>query len=205
MKESMRQLLAGVLASVFFVGLYVGASLVWWAALLASVAVFAGTLLLVPKARDPNAVEVAPGVTKGELDAALRQCAEAGRELAELSKAPHLSREMASALSRLSRIVTDIGDDFAKDPEDIRHARGLTDHHLKAVIEVARAYVDLRKASLNDAGRRKLDEIRAVVTGYVDQFDAIYQACLANDFQRLEVATDALAQILKLEAPNRAG
>ena len=181
--------------------LYFGASLVWWVPLLFALGVFAGVILLIPRAKDPNEIEVAAGVTKAELDAAVRQCAQAARELEQLAGDPKLSDNMAETLSGLATTVTEIAEAFVKDPRDISYARSLTDHHLDAVLEVARTYVALRQTRLNDEGRTRLDRIGETVQGYVEHFDSIRYACLANDFQRLEVATSALDQILKLEAP----
>ena len=70
-----------------------------------------------------------------------------------------------------------------------------------AVREIARRYVRLRRARLNEDADRRLADIRARILGYEERFDAIYHACLANDFRQLEVSTAALDQILKVEVP----
>jgi len=201
MRELTRQLVAGGLASAIFLGLFFGANLVWWVPLLLSAVAFVGVLLALPKLRSADQVEVADGITQAELDQAINMCREVAAELESLSQEAKLSREIADAFQRLAEIVSDIAEDFIRDPRDIRYSRGLIDHHLGAVREIARRYVQLRKARLNEEGDRRLGDVRARILGYVGQFDAIYHACLANDFRQLEVSTAALDQIMKVETP----
>ena len=204
MKEIGRQLIAGAGASVAFLGLYLGASLVWWAALLPALAVYVGAVLLIPRAKEAHEIEIGDGLTKADLERAVRQCRDAAAELRSLAADPKLSEAMAGTLQTLARIVDEIGDNFWKDPRDMVSARGLTDHHLGAVLEVARAYVDLRRSPLlGPEAEARLDRARTAIEGYVGHFQAIYDACLANDFQKLEVSTAALSQILQVEAPVR--
>ena len=201
MRELTRQLVAGGLASAIFLGLFFGANLVWWVPLLLSAVAFVGALLALPKLRSADQIEVADGITQAELDQAINMCREVAEELRVLSREAKLSREIADAFQRLAEIVSDIAEDFLRDPRDIRYSRGLIDHQLGAVREIARRYVQLRKARLNEDGDRRLGDVRARILGYVEQFDAIYQACLANDFHQLEVSTAALDQIMKVETP----
>jgi hypothetical protein len=201
MREMTRQLIAGGLASSIFLGLFFGANLVWWLPLLLSAVAFVGVLLVLPKYRGADQIEVADGITQAELDQAVRMCREAAEELEALSQETKLSREIAGAFRRLAEIVSDISENYLRDPRDIRYSRGLTDHHLGAVLEIARRYVQLRQARLNEDADRRLGDVRARILGYVEQFDAIYHACLANDFRQLEVSTAALDQIMKIESP----
>jgi chemotaxis regulatin CheY-phosphate phosphatase CheZ len=201
MRELIRQLLAGGLASVAFLGLFFGANLVWWLALLLTGLVFGGVLLLFPRMRLADQVEVADGVTQADLNQAVRMCHEAAAELELLSREEKLSREISDAFRRLAEIVNDIAADYRRDPRDIRHSRSFTDHHLQAVREIAQGYVHLSRARLNVDADRRLREIRARILGYVESFDAVYHACLANDFRQLEISTAALDQIMKVEIP----
>ncbi|MGB0749152.1 MAG: 5-bromo-4-chloroindolyl phosphate hydrolysis family protein [Magnetospiraceae bacterium] len=201
MGEGLRQLIAGVAASALFLGGFFGLSLVWWVPLLLAVGAYVGVLLVVPKAKAPHEIEVSDGITKAEVDRAVQHCERAAAELRDLATEPKISEKMADTFEHMAKIIHEIGENFQSDPRDMVHARSLTDHHLDAMLDVARTYVSLRKATLNETAQARLDKVRDVILGYVEHFDAIYNACLANDFQRLEVATTALDQILKMETP----
>ena len=201
MRDLIRQLVAGGLASALFLGLFFGANLVWWVPLLLSTVAFVGLLLVLPKFRSADQIEVADGITQAELDQAVRMCREAAAEFKALSQEPKLSREITDAFHRLAEIVSDIAENYLRDPRDIRYSRGFTDHHVGAVREIARGYTQLRQARLNEDADRRLGDVRARILGYVEQFDAIYHACLVNDFRQLEVSTAALDQIMKVESP----
>ncbi len=201
MNELVRQLTAGAAASAVFLAGFLGAALVWWLALGLAAGVYAGVVLLVPRKREAHEIEVTAGVTRAELDHAIGLCRGAAAELTKLSESPAIRAEMAESFRRLADIVAAIGEDFQADPRDLRHSRGFVDHHLGALLEIARTYAKLRAARLDAAGEQRLSAARARILGYVDRFDAIYQACLANDFQKLETSTAALDQILEIDAP----
>lgn len=203
MKEMPRQILAGVTASAAFLSIFSVAKLVWWLALILAALVYAGVILLVPRKKEDHEIEVDIGVTRADLNAALDKCARAVRELQELSKEPKLKYVMADTLRKLAELTRQIAENYTSDPRDLRHSRGFVDHHLDKLMEIVRTYVTLRRQTLTPEAEERLEDIRKSVLEYVPHFEAIYNACLENDFLQLETATKALEQIMKIEAPVR--
>jgi len=95
--------------------------------------------------------------------------------------------------------------------DDISLAIGAPIHHLglrlglelrddRGDAAAAEMVADLA-AGVAAVGEERLGVARGRILTYVERFDAIYQACLANDFEKLETTTAALDQILRVEAP----
>ena len=204
MREILRQFLAGAVASVVFLVLFLGVDLVWWLAAGAAVVAFVGIILAVPKPKEAHEIELTAGISKADLDAALKLYREAADEMQEFSQERKLSPEMALTFLRLARIVRAIGDNLRDDPTDLRQLRGFTNHHLPELRSISRTFVQLRRAPLNERAEQRLLEIRDRITGYTDRFDEIYHACLDDDFQKLEISTKALDQIMDADVPKSA-
>ena len=201
LKEAPRQIVAGLAASAVFVGLYVGASLVLWLALALSVAVYAGLLIAIPRKKDDEEIELDAGVTQADVKAAVAKCQRAARELRRLSQEPRLADTMHDALRHLAELTEQIADSYTKDARDLRHSRGFVDHHIDQLVEISQTYVSIRRQALTRDAENRLSTIRDAITSYVPQVEAIYHACLENDFKRLELNTQALSAIMQVEAP----
>lgn len=201
MKDLYRQLLAGAGASLMFLGLFLGLDLVWWLAAIAAIVAFVGIVLAVPRAREAHEIEVAAGVTEADVKAALKTFSEAADDMQTCSQEPRLTKEMALTFLRLARIVRAIGDAVRDDPDNLRQLRGFTQHHLPELRSISKTYVQLRRAPLNERAEQRLDHIRDRIVGYTDRFDDVYHACLDDDFQRLEISTKALDQVMDADVP----
>ena len=65
-----RQILAGGLAAVVFLGLFFGVHLVWWLALILGAVAYGALLLIIPKRLRDTEIAMTANVTKADLEQA---------------------------------------------------------------------------------------------------------------------------------------
>ncbi|MEZ5452922.1 MAG: 5-bromo-4-chloroindolyl phosphate hydrolysis family protein [Thiothrix sp.] len=201
LKELWRQILAGVLAAGAFSAVYLGFSLVWWAALLAGFAVYAASLLLVERAPEDNEVYVYANLTQEDINAAVRQCLQAAKELRAASKANRIDADTAVALERMAQLVEDIGNNYREDARDLKHSRNFTNYYLPKILELVKDYVALSNRTVTDSAQQRLQQVGGVIRGYLPNVQTIHNACLENDFEKLELETSVLGDVMKLAIP----
>lgn len=189
-----RQILAGLIAAAGFLGLYLGLSLVWWAALpLAALTYFA--LLLVIR-RKPPATEVMVGerVSQADLSQAAAALLAASQRLGQAAaQAPEADR---GDLETMASHVLSIRTLIQADPNDYRMARQFIDYYLPRIVEAVESYVALAKLSHTTPDPR-LAELGARIRGFGGVVEKIDRACIANDFDALESEVEALGFQLK--------
>lgn len=201
LKELWRQILAGLLAASAFSLSYLGLSLVWWVALLIGLAVYAAALLLIERAPEANEVYVHANLTQADLNNAVQQCQQAATELQQASQTAHIDSETAHALTEMAQIISEIGRNYAEDPLDLKHSRSFISHYLPKILTVVRDYVSLSERSVTATSQQRLKEVGKAIQAYLPHVQTIHNACLANDFERLELETAVLGDILRLDNP----
>lgn len=201
LKELWRQMLAGVLAALVFSAVYLGFSLVWWAALLAGFAVYVATLLLIDRAPEDNEVYVYANLTQEDINAAVRQCVLAAKELRAASKANRIDANTAVSLERMAQLVEDIGRNYQQDARDLKHSRNFTNHYLPKILELVKDYVALSDRTITEPSQERLKHVGSVIRGYLPNVQTIHDACLENDFEKLELETSVLGDVMKLAIP----
>ncbi|MEO1331388.1 MAG: 5-bromo-4-chloroindolyl phosphate hydrolysis family protein [Pseudomonadota bacterium] len=192
--ETARQLLAGAAAALAFLAAFFGLSLIAPVAVGAALIVYVALLLLVRRTPPPDAVILADGVSEADLSAALEAIETAADRLrAADARAPASD---AGLFARMAEILRRIRGHHARDPKDLRHTKRFLRHDLPRLVETSEAYVDLaNRAGPSEADR--LAQLSTRIGGFVPALERIEQACLENDFHKLDVETDVLSRQLQ--------
>lgn len=193
--DGFRQVLAGLLAALVFLGLYFGLALIWWVALpLAAVAYFA-LLLVIPRRKPLDEVMLSTSVSAADLRAATQALhSSAGRIEAVVEDVPE--RE-AEALVAMAADLRSIRTHMLADPQDYRAARRFVVNYLPVVVSTVEGYANLSGKANKPEFRERLDELGASIRGFAPAIEKIDAACLSNDFDALEAEVSALATQLK--------
>lgn len=199
LKELPRQIVAGLLAAGAFTLAYLGVPLVWWAALLVGVAVYVAALLLIERAPEAYEVTVFANLTQADVQAAVQYCRQAAAELRAASKAKRMDAETAVALEKMAQLLDAIADSYRQDPRDLKHSRSFVQHHLPKIRTAVQDYVALGGLALTEQAQQRLVQVGATIRGYVPHIQSIYDACLENDFAKLELETSVLGDVMRLE------
>lgn len=192
--DGFRQILAGLLAAAVFLGLYLWAALVWWAALgLAAVGYFA-LLLLIPRRKPLDEVMLTDRVTAQDIARAVQALNSAATRLkAAAGAAPASDR---AELAQMSDHVLSIRDLVKADPNDYRTARRFVDYYLPQIVETVEAYVALAKLA-RGGNEARLADLGTQIRSFGPVVQKINQACIDNDFAALEAQVSALGFQMK--------
>lgn len=204
LRETTRQIVAGGASSVAFVTLFSASHFALWISGLLTAAVYGATILVIERKKESIEIEVDAGLSQADVDQAVTFCRESARTLHQLSGEVMRDQELSKIFLELARFTNLIADNYEKDPQDLRHSRGFVDHHLPKLVKASRTYVELSKVIGTAETRQRLSEIRPQFAEYVPRVEAIYNACLLNDFDGLALETASLQTIMKSEeAPTR--
>jgi hypothetical protein len=201
LKELWRQIAAGSLAALTFSVVYLGLGLVWWAALLAGLAVYAASLLLIERAPEDHEVYVYQNVTQAALNQAVQDCFDAARILRNASKASRIDATTAVALERMAQMIEAIGNNYQQDARDFKHSRSFITHYLPKIQELVSDYVALSERTVSAHSQARLGQVGNTIRGYLPHIETIHEACLDNDFDKLELETAVLGDVMRLANP----
>ena len=197
--EIQRQVMAGITGGVAFALVYLGLHLVWWVGLIAGLAVYAAALLLI-EAELPSATLPLPAQRFNPTEA-VRLCEEAAVKLRRASQASHIDADTALALERLAQLVEEIGRNHLQEGRDLRQSRGFVGHYLPKIMAVVTSYVALSERTISAQSQERLQQIATVIRSYLPHVQSIHEACLENDFEKLELETAVLGDVMRLEHP----
>lgn len=189
-----RQILAGLVAGLLFLGLYLGLSLVWWAALALAVAGYFALLLVVRRKPPSTEVMVGERVSQADLQQAAALLLAGNQRLAKAAaQAPTADR---AGLETMASHVLSIRSLILADPNDYRMARLFVDYYLPRIVEAVESYVALAKLSQTVPDPR-LADLGARIRDFGGVVEKIDRACIENDFDALESEVEALGFQLK--------
>lgn len=189
-----RQILAAAIASAAFLGLFLGAGLVWWLALGLAALTYAALLLLIPRRRPLTEVMVSEQVSVQDIILATDALTNAAFRLNEAAKiAPPADRD---GLANMSKHLTSIRELIKSDPRDYRQTRQFISYFLPLIVTTVESYVGLAKLAQGENAAR-LAELGSLIRGFVPVVQKIDQACIENDFTELEAQVSALQFQLK--------
>ncbi len=187
--EGLRQIVAGLLASVVFLALFLGGSLVWWVALGLSVLSYLAFLLVIRKRPLSSEIMLGERVSQADLDAAAAGLAAAGERLrVAAGAAPAQDR---GDLSDMADHVLSIRDLILADPADYRLARPFITFYLPRIVETVETYVGLAQRA-RGAQSERLAELGRRIKDFGPVVRKIDKACLDNDLEALEAEVEAL-------------
>lgn len=184
-----RQILAGILAALGFLGLFFGLTLVWWLALGLSAVVYGALLLILPRRHRAEEIVLSARTTAADLQSAGAALEDSARRLTvTLGKLP---QEDAAAVEDMARHILSIRDDVLKDPEDYRLTRRFITTYLPNMVQTVETYAGLTGRTKGDQSDRLL-ALGEQIRGFVPVVEQIDRACIENDLAALESEVDAL-------------
>ncbi|MEO0912828.1 MAG: 5-bromo-4-chloroindolyl phosphate hydrolysis family protein [Pseudomonadota bacterium] len=192
--EGARQIVAGMVSALAFLGLFFGLTLVWWAAFGLSALIFLAVLLIVRRKPGDDEIVVSGRTTEADIREAGRLMERASERLAAAEmRMPEADRSTVSAM------VDHIGSIRAQilsDPEDYRRARRFITFYLGHMVETVERYTDLSEKS-RGRHQERLAPLSAQIEAFLPALERIDAACLENDFTALESQMEALAVQMK--------
>lgn len=189
-----RQILSALLASAAFLGLFLGAALVWWLALPLAAVTYGALLLIIPRRPPLTEVMLTDQVSAADIARATDALTNAAYRLNEAAKiAPPADR---SGLTDMSNHLTSIRELIKSDPKDYRQTKQFISYFLPLIVTTVESYVGLAKLAQGENAAR-LAELGTMIKGFVPVVQKIDQACLENDFTALEAQVSALQFQLK--------
>ena len=202
MTETYRQIVAGLVGAGVLAGLTFWGGLVLWFNLAIGAAVGLGTYFTIPRKRRPEEIEVAPGVTLAQQQAALAKIdgyVKRFRSLAGKSRQPRIDKLLRELVDRLGKI----GRNFEEDPRDlmIDSAGMFLDHYLERAVDLVEQYVRIAGLAREADGEDELAAAESAIGKVLAGVDAFYQQCIQNDLMDLEVNSETLLSILDADLP----
>ena len=192
--DGFRQIAASMIAAMAFLGLYLGAGLVWWVSFGLAVLAYFALLLVIPRRKPLDEVMLTDRVTAQDIEQATQALAQAGARLrAACDVAPAADK---ADLAQMSVHVLSIRDLIMADPNDYRTARRFVDYYLPLIVETVESYVGLAKLA-QGVNVARLADLGTQIKGFGPVVAKINQACIDNDFAALEAQVSALGFQLK--------
>ncbi|MCI4665003.1 MAG: 5-bromo-4-chloroindolyl phosphate hydrolysis family protein [Neomegalonema sp.] len=189
--DPVRHALSGVVASAAFLALFFGLAIEPALSAPAALIVYIAVFLMTTRRPPSTERMLADDVSEADLRAAVAALEAASERLARAEeRAPRSVKEVLAEMSaRLRRIA----EHHVTDPRDLRHTRRLIRHDLVRMVETCEGFVDLAHRA-GGADRERLNGIAERIRTFSPALAKIEQACLDNDFMRLEVETEVLSE-----------
>lgn len=200
MRSTTREILAGTTAGAFLVGTTAMTALGAVPSIVLSVGVYLGLRLLVPRDPEPGEEEVAAGVRRAELDAAVARVLEAAGQFEESARKVTSSR-VARELVATAATMREMAVDFRTDPLDLRMAREFLDLHLPRALHLVERYVWLASRSdPGEEGRREIERCESTIVRIREAFATQLQRLLENDLEAFRVDRRVFEELLLPDA-----
>lgn len=193
--EGPRQILAGGLASLLFLGVYYGFDLVWWLSLGLGIACYVAVLLLVERKTLLSEVKLASRVSAADIAEAAAVLEDAAKRLERSAKAAPEAKEQM-ALTQMSDDLLSIRQSVKEDPDDYRAARQFINVYLPKIVQTVESYVKVAQQA-NGASAARLKGLGDRIRGFEPVVHRIRTACIENDLSALELEVDVLSKSLE--------
>jgi len=199
--ELWRQMTAGCLASIAFSATYLGMSLVWWIALIIGISVYISSLLLIDRKPETQEIYIVGNLTQNNIDEAVRQCKFSAHELRKVSRLTQVDDKTSDALERMSHLIDEIATNYAQDPRDLDHSLSFVNNHLPKMMDLVKNFASLSERTVSQKSQSRLAKIAESLREYEPHIEVIQNACLENDFKKLEWETSVLGDVMKIDRP----
>ncbi len=200
MKEHARQIMAGLAAAFALIILTLATKFVFWFDILIAGLLGLGTYFTIPRQKTDDEIEVAPGITKAQWNAALEQVALYVKKFAAQEQKCRTS-DMRNTIEAIRKSLENIGDNFRRDPKDLGLAQQFLTQYLEKSHAVVSQYNRLAAMKPDDRLAAQLKNVEESIERIGRGFDGFYQKCLENDLYDLEVESETLNAILEMDQP----
>jgi 5-bromo-4-chloroindolyl phosphate hydrolysis protein len=200
LKEIWRQTLAGLFAAGAFSVVYLLLSLKWLPALAIAFAVYIALILLIERAPEDYEILVHKNLNQDDVNKSIAYFYQANKKLRQVSHIDHVDDNTSTALRNLAELVKRIADNYRDDPGDLKRSIPLIKQYLPRLLDIVDNFEKLSKKTSETAHlQARLDKIATTIQTYVPHFEAIYEALLENDFKRLELESEVLGDVMKMQ------
>lgn len=184
-----RQVMAGILAAILFLGLFFGLKLVWWLALVLAAVGYGALLLVIPHRRRADEIILTAKTSKADLQSAGEALSDSANRLTvTIDKLPKAD---ATAVEEMAQHILSIRENILRDPEDYRLTRRFITTYLPNMVQTVETYAGLTGRT-KGAQSERLDALGAQIRAFAPVVDQIDRACIENDLAALESEVDAL-------------
>lgn len=184
-----RQITAGILAAIIFLGLFFGLNLVWWLALVLAAVGYGALLLVIPHRRRADEIILTAKTSKADLQSAGEALSDSAKRLNDtITKLPKAD---AMAVEEMAQHILSIRENILRDPEDYRLTRRFITTYLPNMVQTVETYAGLAGRT-KGAQSERLDALGAQIRAFAPVVDQIDRACIENDLAALESEVDAL-------------
>lgn len=184
-----RQITAGMLAAIIFLGLFFGLNLVWWLALVLAAVGYGALLLVIPHRRRADEIILTAKTSKADLQSAGEALSDSAKRLNDtITKLPKAD---ATAVEEMAQHILSIRENILRDPEDYRLTRRFITTYLPNMVQTIETYAGLAGRT-KGAQSERLDALGAQIRAFAPVVDQIDRACIENDLAALESEVDAL-------------
>lgn len=184
-----RQITAGILAAIIFLGLFFGLNLVWWLALVLAAVGYGALLLVIPHRRRADEIILTAKTSKADLQSAGEALSDSAKRLTDtIAKLPEAD---ATAVEEMAQHILSIRENILRDPEDYRLTRRFITTYLPNMVQTVETYAGLTGRT-KGAQSERLDALGAQIRAFAPVVDQIDRACIENDLAALESEVDAL-------------
>lgn len=123
-------------------------------------------------------------------------------QLAKLSASIGGDSEMAITVGELALAAKRIVGELKRDPSDLETLRPFFEYHLPKSIELVKEYMVVAKQPSFDDTEDALESARATLVECRVNFNAFFKKSLGNDVAGLEIKSDAVKRIGRVERPH---
>lgn len=201
MSEVYKQILAAAIGGLFLGGLVLWTDFVFWFNILISGGIALGAYFTIPSKKNPAQIEIAPGVTQADFDAAASILSECRGKLINLSH-QCANREVAGLVREMGETLENLSLFFRKSPENLRNADMFLNNFVEKSCDLVAQYVRMEGLYPDGSGKKELapveDTIRKTHAGFRD----FHTRCLRNELTDLEVSAETLKAMAEMEFPD---
>ena len=189
-RDLARQLIAGTLGSVVFLGLHLALDFIWPVAFALSVAGYFGVLRALEQAgSEPE--HIASTDSKSELAGAAIALQDFGNRLRKA--ADEAPGSLNNAIDDMSDNVLSIREILLESPTDFRSVKSFINVFLPRIVETVETYVRL-SGQTSGAAAERLDVLSAHIAAFSPTIGRIKAACLESDLRTLEIEVTVLSE-----------
>jgi len=200
MNEWHRQIVSGLVAAGALAFLQLGIGYRFGFSVGIAAAIGVGMYFTLPRKKAPNEIEMAPGVTRADLDRALDFIGEHVVRLESLRKQvrdPLLSESIADMVQTLRNIARN----FKDDPRDLGNAGPFINQYLARSTTLIEQYVRLASHAPDPMITERIARIGDTIGRVRNGFKEFYRQCIENDVTDLEIDSQTLKSLMDLELP----
>lgn len=192
-----RELVAGAVASVGLLALFLLGMMPSWLAILLAAGVYVGLRCSIPATPLPHELIHEGGVTEAEL----RELVDGGRRhLREMQRLhrriTRLQPDFSPALQALCQVTEALLTHFEQEPKSVRLA-GLLPVYLEKIVANLQRYVELAPQGGIDVNRQRLAVTEEMVQSAITAFTHLQQQLYRDDWLSLEAEAETLKTLFE--------